>query len=974
MQIRKRILAALMSVLMLFSLVPLGVFAEETATGAVNLTDIDAGSTVGKAVTELVKLGIINGYEDGTFRADNTITRGEVSKIIISFLGQESIAFDTVPSGFPDVDDAAHWAKKYIKLAADQKIVNGYTDGTFQPDAPVRYTEIVKMLVCSLGYGDMAQRRTAPGAPWYSGYMAVAAEQGILKNASVNNVEDYASRGTVAILTNNCLRVEIIETDADGNIISDSQTALDKFQGKEQITGIVTGVPQTGIYGGDTSLAKDRILVEVKGEEKLYNVPEGYDTMSILGRKISAYVEPGMDDTLEISQITITKTEEVRLTSDMIETVSDGIVTYYAEKGGRAQKMGIEDVEVIYNGKHDATYDTDDFGDLGSAIVELICNDGDGDAEVAFVTEYENFVVNSADKNMNPPKVYGKYNAGTLEIPYKNSGVHFSLTKQGNTDTPEAIINSLSQWNVISVMRSKPTAEGKGIWNGVVSTKKVTGKITEVDGDGRRKIGNAYYAIADNYARYTGTKPEMKLGEQVSVYLDMEGKIAAATVSTAQSTTYLAFLIDADKEAGKSGSVYATFYGITGTTKRQTMVLADPVTIDGELYREPADALKALEDAATIYNEGKAEAGIMVTPYSQMIRYSKTSAGKIDTIDTILNKKNSSDLSLDVSYPQDNTVEQDGENVLKHTTSGRFENGQGKVAFIANSSTKVLEIPMDVTDTSKYFIRNSFTSNTKYQMEAFNVGSTKIAKYAISYSGGIFAGSAAINTKSPIMIATEVSSVRDDETAEIMDRVSGLTFPGGSAVDVRSTKEEMLRGKYQQGDMFRYAVADGEVSDTQQLIDFGTTKATVFNCDGVEVSTPLRGELEEVAKAAKEARIFKVDTVLDSATAGGFLFGTAMGFEKEENGQMSLSLVPTIKEDEGGIQRVDEFLFDNVKNAKVFLYDYTAVKDDMKVQMDVSLEGNIQPYSITNNADSASQILVYYTGSYNVKAIIIFRY
>jgi len=117
MKLRKRFLAALVAVAMLVTMVPFGaVFANETAdttAAMVELKDIDANTTVGKAVGELVKLGIINGYPDGTFRADNTISRGEIAKIIITFLGQESVAFDTIPSGFADVDEANHCEEVY---------------------------------------------------------------------------------------------------------------------------------------------------------------------------------------------------------------------------------------------------------------------------------------------------------------------------------------------------------------------------------------------------------------------------------------------------------------------------------------------------------------------------------------------------------------------------------------------------------------------------------------------------------------------------------------------------------------------------------------------------------------------------------------------------------------------------------------------------------------------------------------------
>ena len=987
MKTTKRFLAVILSVAMLLTLVPFGtVFADETE---VKLTDIDANTTVGKSVTELVKLGIINGYEDGTFRADNTITRGEVAKIIITFLKQEGVAFDTVPSGFSDVDDAGHWAKKYIKLAADQKIVNGYEDGTFRADNPVKYTEIVKMLVCTLGYGKIAEDRTSAGSAWYSGYMAIAAEKSILSGASVNNVEDNASRGTVAILVYNCLEVETAKTNSSGEIIINSgSNALNDFQGKEEITGVVTGVQQTGLTTTNTGLSSREISVLVGNQERVYQVSSGYDTMSILGHKITGYVEgPDDDGDYKITQISDKRTEIVTVTPAQIENVTSGKLSYYpTETSTRASSVSFEsDMTVIYNGKYDSTFEVEEFEDVFSGNIQFICNDGDKDAEVAVVTSYETFVVSNVDKNTDPPKVYSKYNAGELEIPYEVRNINFSLTKTGSNAEPAALIKGLSEWDVINVIRSKEGASGKAVWNGIITSKKVSGVVQESESETRKKIGGKFYDYSESFKNYTGSKPEMALNDYVTIYLDHEGKIAAASASSTQTNIYLAYLMTAAKQAGVNGVTQVSLYGITGTTKQRTLNLASTVRIDGRTYSTSATSseenpLTALAAASALANEGKEAAGVAgATAYSQLIRYTTNSKNEVDTIDTIAVNSSVSedDLKLSSAYP--NSEENP---TLKYTSGGRFENASGTLVFTVNSSTKVLELAYDdFMNLDKIYIRSysaAFTDGASYRVDAFNMSETKAAKYVISYVGGDY-GTASINDRSPMMISTNVSTIREGD--ENIDKASGYTFPGAAAIDdVTSESEGILKNEVALGDLFRYALSNNKVVEVQKILDNGNHKPAIINpATGADITAAISesdaANAAEAADLAKELRSFMIDDVerTESTTFGRFVFGTVMGIDLTKK---EIMLTPTTKDDAFGIQEAHEETFD-VGSAKVFLYDYATANDANKVVADTQLD-NIRSYKtlLDSEADTsnASQVLIYYTGAYQVKAIIIFKY
>ena len=103
-------------------------------------TDVPADAWYNNAVSTLTNAGIIDGYEDGTFKPDGSITRAEFATIAVRF-------FEATYDGedlFSDI--AGHWAQDYINEAANAGIVNGYEDGTFRPQQYITRAEAVTMV------------------------------------------------------------------------------------------------------------------------------------------------------------------------------------------------------------------------------------------------------------------------------------------------------------------------------------------------------------------------------------------------------------------------------------------------------------------------------------------------------------------------------------------------------------------------------------------------------------------------------------------------------------------------------------------------------------------------------------------------------------------------------------------------------------------------------------------------------------
>lgn len=120
----------------------------------------------------------ITGYADGTFRPESAITRAEATTTIARAIGLEPQSSGN--AAFDDV--AKHWAESDINAAADNGIVNGYADGSFRPDESITRAEFAKIIAKMLGgasQNDKAEFIDTAGH-WAEAYIAVLAEKGVI--------------------------------------------------------------------------------------------------------------------------------------------------------------------------------------------------------------------------------------------------------------------------------------------------------------------------------------------------------------------------------------------------------------------------------------------------------------------------------------------------------------------------------------------------------------------------------------------------------------------------------------------------------------------------------------------------------------------------------------------------------------------------------------------------------------------------
>ena len=203
-----------------------------------------------EAVDMATALGIIDGYEDGTFRPAENIERGEAVKMISAMLnGGRDAVQETTESSYTDVlgsDDA--WANKYIEYCTARGIVSGVGEDRFAPASDVTGTQLAKMLLVSLGYD--ADKEAYQGTTMWAVNVntdAVAAD--LYAGIETLDMSAPLSRDNAAQMIWNALQANTVYylTDISDATVTETTLLADVYDAR-----VDTGVMESIRYNQDT--------------------------------------------------------------------------------------------------------------------------------------------------------------------------------------------------------------------------------------------------------------------------------------------------------------------------------------------------------------------------------------------------------------------------------------------------------------------------------------------------------------------------------------------------------------------------------------------------------------------------------------------------------------------------------------------------------------------------------------------------
>lgn len=770
-----------------------------TCAIAAEFPDVPETESAYEAINVLSDFGIVNGYPDGTYQPDKNVTRAEMTALLMRMLNLSISGVTVTDTGFVDVAPD-FWAAYDIKTAASQKIINGYGDGKFGPNDPVTYEQAVKMIVAMLGY----EMRAASNGGWPNGYLKVARDDLKMLAKTEMTQNQPAPRKIIAQLLFNALEVKLGDP---SNGEEKNETLLKDYLKINKTNGMVVSNSKTTLSDSESIVSEDEIMVEGKdGILSRFKVGKFENVKDMLGIDVVVYskLDDNQVDSTILHVATRGKVETIVVPAEMLEGFTKSAIQYTKEKDGKVLTANlVSNPRYIYNDKYisEANFFDNDLNELEEGTVEIVSS-GAGNSLVR-VNSYKNYVVKTVDAANNKIYVDSELTPGITDIAVNvDDTINWKVTIKKND--AEIQLSAIKKENIISVKESHECQNyGVMVMEVLVSDKKVTGKITAEE-DGKVTISSNDYEISESLKKISEKADAIKYNANGTFYLDAFGKIANVVFGTTASAVN-AYLIKAASTGSvdSAGCVIKVMNGKTGTISN--INLADRVTIDG-IPMNADKAIDVFEATAELTNLDKdfASRETVNAKYSQPIQYITNSSGKITDINTI---KLETEEKNDSFVPVEDFDEAGMEDGFKYNNNV-FTTANGSIKV--NSSTVVYLVPENRYEEKGYDVKkvSYFTNEETYSIEAFDVNDSGIASIIVLYDKDV---NSDVNHKTVTFVYNDKTTVSDDGISKT--KIRGYNFVNGNEVEY--TVENGVDVSYfEKGDIIRFGVnTEGEVNE-----------------------------------------------------------------------------------------------------------------------------------------------------------------
>ena len=464
-----------------------------------------------KAIDTLSALGVIDGYEDGTYRPEKTVTRAEMAKLMVITLGYGDLVAGS-KSNFSDTQ--GHWADAYIALAAGKGIVVGDGNGKFRPDATVSYDEVYTMLVRGLGYTDTCNE--LKGMSWPTNFKVKAAELDITDDVVMSTTG--ADRGGVAQAIFNALEATLVTVNSDGDVVKTQDS-------DEEYVQLLSRLAEKK----DITVSADSL--DVDSDDYLGNI---VDLNQYVYQNITAY----LNDDDYVVYVKDSNSVVVEGTVDSIDTATNSFVIEDADDD--LFTIDLDDatsLDMFYNGAERS--DSITIADIAESFETIkaigIEDEDDDNGKIDQSPELVGFVVLDRTEVIRVEQEYvdGKDSLDGLQLAIDSSD-DVDLTKitvSGDAESLEDI-----QEDDIVVQYQAIDDEATIL---VVTRNTVEGKVTKVSDKDTFSIDGTSYDLADHGIIADNG---LELGDEGVFYLDQAGDIADYDGESVGPTDYAVVL------------------------------------------------------------------------------------------------------------------------------------------------------------------------------------------------------------------------------------------------------------------------------------------------------------------------------------------------------------------------------------------------------------------------------------------------
>ena len=690
----KKFLSLVLALTMTMSLVTV-------SAGAKDFTD-SSKIEYKEAVDVVSAAGIVEGYEDGAFNPQNTLTRGAAAKIICNLiLGPTTagaLVADTAP--YSDVPTTNTFAG-YIAYCQKEGIISGYADGTFKPAATLTGYAFMKMLLGALGYDSDIEGYT--GANWSIAVgkraLGIGLDDGNDNFVGVNAV----TREEACLYAFNTLKATMVEYDAKTTVsVEGAQVTVGGSEAKN--------VSQDGYksYTGDSDdttlefCEKNFDKLKAKDDTNGFDAPATKWTYD--GDEIGTY-DKDADATLVVADA-----------EKSLETlITDGDYMDISSKDIDA------DAKVYFNGlnlgKYSDVKGDDDLAGKGD-IIDVYEND-DNDVETIVIRSYTYAKIDAVDDDLSTTL---KNRDASVEL----SLVDINGDSLGNGDyyddynSDEKVLNGYNadyeEGTVLAVALAADAADDDAILDSyvvetVTGTPSASRKVETTDyanfllgnyqgagkgvKNGSITVDGTKYNYAAQFTGLTDTDT-VDFNKEYNVYLTAEGYVLAVDgdVTASLSDVYYVTGYYKETKAG-SDSTYVQAVSLKDGTVQELKVDTD---VSCDLTTDTSKASSTIKPLGKLYKLDEDSNKWSGDEYTST-KYTVTGA---ETLEADVTSTSSVVRTDDVYYLDDSTffisVEKSGADIDVKTATGVMSmdcdsaSGDVKAIVIANDNDALVVI------------------------------------------------------------------------------------------------------------------------------------------------------------------------------------------------------------------------------------------------------------------------------------------
>lgn len=248
-------------------------FLALSAVAAFKYSDVNSANNYSEDIQMISDLGIVKGYDDGTYKPYQTLNRAELLKIIIEASFEDEFEAFAGQNCFSDVP-ASEWYTKYVCFAKDRGIVEGYSNGRFEPDQEINFVEALKITLKGFDY------EYGVSDPWYKSIVEVAESHNFIP-LSVSYFDQSLNRGQMADLIARILKEDKTGTVATYAVMKNNTDNRLVLDGSDQCFSSPDACSSDQVCFRDTCVDRSRILPQ---NEELSKQNCKYDEVYVDGQ------------------------------------------------------------------------------------------------------------------------------------------------------------------------------------------------------------------------------------------------------------------------------------------------------------------------------------------------------------------------------------------------------------------------------------------------------------------------------------------------------------------------------------------------------------------------------------------------------------------------------------------------------------------------------------------------------------------